>query len=105
MRSKKTITIPIFADTLITMYRNYKEFQKVAKIDIPEEDADGITQGTRVWIRDRASSEINTVVHESVHLVRAILGHCSVTTNDEELHAYLTGYICEQLWRFYNNAK
>lgn len=87
----KTINIPIYDVDLVV--------KVVKKLDCK---AIVYIKGSNVYIElEKQSIDIDTLIHESVHIANRILYLCNVTSDfvNDEPQAYLTEYIFKELNR------
>lgn len=105
---KKTILIPIYNAKLTVVYTddiiNYAK--KYTNQCTESFDAFVIRseKETLHYIAVFATSDLNTVVHESVHLVNHIFNdfYIRLDVNNDEPQAYLTAWIFTQINQFLN---
>lgn len=100
---RKTFLIPIYR-TKVTLFKDKTGLEKASGHKIAD-DAAGTVVGSFVWIDD-GEADYETVSHEAYHLTRRVLEHVGVDHSaDEEVVAYLMGYLCDKLCKFYLEDK
>lgn len=100
---RKIFLIPIY-NTRVSLFKDKKQWERATGQKIEDDDA-GRVSGSYVWLSDKYF-DYDTISHESYHIAVRVLHRAGIDPNaDEETMAYLLGYICNILMKFYLEDK
>lgn len=82
----------------LRFYKDSKIDDSIIKENI--ENYNGLTIGTFVWVRDK---DINTIFHETYHLMDNIIEIFGIGFEEREFKAYIFGYLSSKVIDYVNS--